>query len=388
METKRSTHTRFKAIVLFIGALGCALAVYGAILGSRSLPQESDSNDEVYETRIGEEGHIQLRPRLTVSSHEIRIPAEKAREVMREGKKAAGTFIVSNVGDADLLLRLHYAQCSCSVPDFGDERLLSAGEEAPLTIEARVPPAGEISAEVDISYGGNESKTRLRLIVESGQEVPYLHRVSPRQLIFRPVNDSPITLNVHIQTFEASDDTWIHHAHCDVRGLVVGAPAVETMRAGDGIVLREYRFPVTLNEPGSESQGSIQLCADGSDAPVVTIDCRVEPTSPIRVVPRPLIVNVTPDQGPIRKKVLLVLQEKIGKEFKVDLAKSVFPDWVTVVVTDDKPTLQTIGVTFTDPPPDVEKCELILATNHSRHSELRLPVHFVRSTFVRSGSAR
>lgn len=377
MDTKRSIRRVSKRTsVLFLAAAAASvIALYGTfsrLSGGRhdQAPQADQSPRDV------DHGAS-----LHVSAEEIRVPATEARELRREGKKARGTFIVSNVGTENLHVRLHHSQCSCSVPDFGNERTLEPGEQTPLTIEAAVPPAGEVTAVVDLLIDSTHKPRRLRLVVEGGQELPSVHRVWPRSLLFHGDHNSEMSLTVYLETFETSDGHWIQSSRCDVTALAVGPPIVETTRMRDSnVVLRKYRFQVTLHDSATEARGAIQLLAGESEAPVVSIDVRVEPTAPIRIAPRPLMVRISPDEPSTTKKVIISSPAEGGEDFRVDIAKSQFPDWLTASVANRAPGVQTLELTVTKPPTTVDKYDLVLATNNSRYAEVHIPIHLMRQS--------
>ncbi len=318
---------------------------------------------------------------LHVSAEEIRVPASEARELRREGKKALGTFIVSNAGTENLHVRLHHSQCSCSVPDFGNERMLKPGEQTPLTIEAVVPPAGEVTAVVDLLIDGMHKPRRLRLVVAGGQELPSVHRVWPRSLLFHGEGKSEISLNVYLETFETSDAYWIQSSRCDVTAAAVGPPTVETIRMRDSnVVLRKYRFQVTLHDSATEARGAIQLLAGELEPPVISIDVRVEPTAPIRIAPRPLMAKISPDEPSTTKRVIISSPAEGGDDFRIDIAKSQFPDWLTALVTNWAPGVQTLELTISQPPRTVDTYDLVLATNNSRYAEVHIPIHVIHQS--------
>ncbi len=358
MATNPSMHKSFSQKTLVAGALLCAICLsFIAVLAGRSFFRQG--------------------PILQVSTEEIRITAEQARELRNKGKKASGTFFVLNAGDEELVLRLSNASCACTVREFGDQRVLSPGEQAPLTIETVVPPAGESTAAVELNSNSlNNPKVRLRLSVESGQELPYLHRIAPKNLLFRSVDGSPVTLDVYCDTFEKTPSPWIVEARSDLKSVAVDSVKVEAVATPNDVTLRKYCFTVRCEQPNHDGQrGQLGLFVAGSVEPLVTVDLQVEPFLPIRVSPQPLIFNRESEQG--TKRVFVTFSGSDKSEFSIDLQKSNFPSWMTVSLMDAKPSIQTLEITVRNPPTDIGKFALILATNHPHQPELNLPVYIV-----------
>jgi hypothetical protein len=247
---------------------------------------------------------LRQRPVLRVSTKEVRLGAAQVRELL--GRKPSATFDLWNEGNRDLQIRVEYASCACTVRDFGKQRILKPGERAVLTIETSVPPAGVNAAAVELTTNDpSQQVVRLRLVVESDRQPPYVRNISPTRLLLWSTDGLPVTGQVFCQTMELSDAHWIKDVRCDLPGLAIDPPEVETVRVQDGVLIREYRFRVTTATSITGSRGSIQLVSSAGQ-PLASVDVQLEPTLPIRLTPSPLVFICDDDQATSTKTVMLL----------------------------------------------------------------------------------
>jgi hypothetical protein len=307
---------------------------------------------------------------------EIRLDAAHVREL--RGKKPKATFNLRNDGKRDLEIGLDYASCACTVRDFGNERILKPGEAATLTIEASAPPAGFNTAAVDlVTNDPSRPLVRLRLVVESDRQPPYVKSVSPTRLLLRSTDGSAATGHIFCQAMEVSDVPWIREARCDLPDLLIDPPEIEEIRVQERVIIRDYRFRVRTGASPSEGHATLELYSLDS-APVASVDVRVEPGAPIRLTPSPLVFFWNDDQPALTSTVLLVPSGIDRTGFRVNLADSRFPPWASATAKDSSSNAHAFQITIKDPPSETAIGDIVFSTNHPACSEVHLPIHVVR----------
>jgi hypothetical protein len=281
--------------------------------------------------------------------------------------KVRGQFEVRNAGSGTLLFGEATTSCGCAVASISPRRLVP-GQKATITLEGSAPITGEKSVQASIETNAANGPIEVRMTMVGATLPPYVLRTDG-PIRFGVVRREKQQGALTILTQELADQTpWL-------ASLIEKPTGTEVEGPEEGLVVRKYRFKVTICEPPRE----------GAFRGVMTFGDPSGPSSkrhreeyeglirpPVYSAPASLYANSGPDQSP---PTLHFVVKTDDINFPLELNhESTTSELYRLTRVDSTAQRSSFRVDFPEPITRSVTTAIEFQTNHPDHPSLRIPL--------------